>query len=274
MAGSLFPVRDRLAWARERFKEFETACDSFVTDQPDDTGPGFLVEFDGPKGWWSLRATVPDPLPPRLTWLVGEVLYHLRASLDNLAWQLVLANGGTPGKHTEFPAFKDKTPFEDGSGRMMRGMSTTAKAAIKGLQPFEAWPEHPDHATLWKVHDLNNIDKHRLPYLTCLWLAWIKGKGVVGANGRVAYTRKRGCLENGAEVLRLEWDAAATTPETNMNVNFQASLDVALHNPGQVEFMSGRNEPEGSVPVRHLFKVSFDYMETTVLPAFEGEFSP
>lgn len=274
MEGSLVPVRERLGWAKKRFKELEAECDSFVYHEPDKPSPGLLEEFNGPEGWVSLRATVPDVMPNSVAWLVGEVLYHLRASLDNLAWQLVLANGGTPGKHTEFPVFKDKGAFKAGARSRTRGMSTTAKATIERLQPFAEWPEHPEHTTLWKIHDLNNIDKHRLPYLICLWLAWVKWNAVVGANGRLVTQRKRGCLENDAEILRLEWDPSATPDDQKMEMNYSVSLDVAIHNPGQVEFMSGRNEPEGSVPVRHIFQVGLDYIEGTVLPAFEAEFRP
>jgi hypothetical protein len=273
MSGSLSPVRERLAWGRERFEQLEAACDSFVTNQPDDAAPGFGVEINGQEGWWRLYANVPDPLPPALPRVVGEVLFHLRGSLDNLAWQLVLANNGSPDSKTEFPMFKDEPEFDKGAPRKMRGMSDTARAAIKGLQPFEAWPEYPDHSTLWKLHELNIIDKHRLPHLACLWLAHIKGQGVIGAGGRVAYTRKRGCLEDGADVLRLEWDANRTPDDTKMNVQFEASLDVAIHNPGQVEFIAGPNRTESAVPIRHLFQVGFNYLENTVIPAFEAEFA-
>lgn len=273
MAGSLQPVRDRLAWARERFEQLEAACDAFVGQKPDDSTPGFGIEIDGQNGKWTLRYHQSGEVPFRLVLMAGELFYHLRGALDNLAWQLVLANNGTPGSHTEFPVFKDKGPFEQRAPAKMLGMSATAQAAIKTLQPFEAWPEHPEHTTLWKLHDLNIIDKHRLPHSACLWLAWIKGKGTIGANGRVAFTRKRGCLEDEAEVLRLEWDAGGTDPDTKMNVEFEASLDIAIHNPGQVEFVSSRKETEGSVPIGYLFEVGFDFMENVVLPAFEAEFA-
>lgn len=113
MAGSLIPVRERIAWARERFQQLETACDGFMYAKPDETATRIAVETHGEPGLWTARAIVPEPLPSNLTRLVGEILYHLRGSLDNLAWQLVLANNGTPGLHTEFPVFKDKTPFDE-----------------------------------------------------------------------------------------------------------------------------------------------------------------
>lgn len=273
MGGSLAPVRERLAWARERFQQLETACDEFVYEDPNGSAAGFIVEIDTEAGSWMLRYQMPGQLPSRLAWLVGEILYHLRGSLDNLAWQLVLANDGTPGTHTEFPVFKDEEEFQRRARRKMRGMSKTATTAIESLQPFKTWPEHPDHTTLWKIHDLNAIDKHRLPHLACLWLAWVKGNAVVGAGGKVEFTRERGCLEDGAKVLHLSWDPALTDQDTEMQVNFEVSLDIAIHNPGQVEFMAGWNEPEVSVPVRHLFKVAFDYLETTVLPSFSVEFA-
>jgi hypothetical protein len=270
--GSLAMVRERLGWARESLDELNRACDAFVYEQPDGTAPGVRMQLNAPEGWFEISVLVPIDVPSRLAKHVGEGLLHLRGTLDNLAWQLVLANGGTPDSKTEFPVFKDEAHFDRRAPRKMRGMSADAVTVIKELQPFNAWPEHPDQATVWVIHDLNLIDKHRLPHLACLWLATIKGKSFVGTDGRVAFIAKRGCTEHDAKLLRVEWDAAATRAETKMQMDTEISFDIALRNPGQVQFMTDRQEPVDAMPMRYFFEVGIDYLEKTVLPRFKREF--
>src|ERR1700686_281492 len=35
-----------------------------------------------------------DPIPDDISLIIGDAVHNLRSSLDHLAWQLVLANGG------------------------------------------------------------------------------------------------------------------------------------------------------------------------------------
>src|SRR5690606_21763862 len=46
--------------------------------------------------------------------IVGDVLHNLRSALDQLAWQLVLFDGGTPNQLTTFPVLRE--PPTDGRG--------------------------------------------------------------------------------------------------------------------------------------------------------------
>lgn len=273
MAGSLIPIRERVGWARQRLDELNAACDEFVTNQSDETAPGVRIQIDAPAGRWEMRARVPAALPAKMAYLVGEILLHMRGSLDNLAWQLVLANDGTPTKRTEFPVFKDEAEFKSGSPRRMAGMSDSARAVITALQPFNAVPEDPDNAILWKIHDLNLIDKHRLPHLICLWLAWVKVEAVVGPDGRFEPVLIRGCMEDDAVLIRALWDPTKTPPGTNMKMDFELSVDVALRNPGQVAFVSQRNEAVDSIPLRYLFEIGLNYLEGPTLSLFEPEFA-
>ncbi len=275
MTGSIEPVRERITRARQHFENLKALCDRFVIDDPNGPPGGLSFEQDNDAGRFTMRVLIPTDFPTELGYLAAETLFHVRAALDNLAWQLVLANGGTPGSHTEFPIFRDKDEFKKRAPRKMRGMSPTARAAIQRFQPFIEWPEHPGHTTLWKLHELNLIDKHRLPHITCLWLARVKGSAHIGdVDGRVTFARKRGCLEDKATLIELRWNPIKIRrrTDTNVQVQFQLSLDVAITNPGQIDFLTDRGEPAESVPLRHLFDIALDYLETTLLPAFAGEF--
>jgi hypothetical protein len=98
------------------------------------------------------------PIPIELPLLVGEVAYQLRSALDHLAWQLVLANNGTPViKTTAFPVF-DTQPKQL---KIAGGVDPQALAIVENLQPYKRGQDAKSDP-LWMVSELCNIDKHRL----------------------------------------------------------------------------------------------------------------
>jgi hypothetical protein len=267
----------KLNRARKHLQEIEAACDRFVRDDPD-TAAGVRVKRDNDAGQFTLYAIIPQEFPLEMSAPVGDALHNLRSALDNLAWQLVIAAGNTPGKHTEFPIFEDEGEFNAKAPRKTRGMSPSALAAIRSLQPFVAWPEHPQHATMWKIHELTNIDKHRLPHIVCLWLARVHGvvECPTDCAAKVVYMAPQGPLRHDAVILDVRWDplrATALPPDAKMNVEFNVSLDVAIENP-ETEFLSAGLEPLPGTPIQHFLNVALDHLESAVLPAFAGEFSP
>jgi len=263
----------KLDLGRQDFAELKAACDRFVRDDPN-SAAGVRIKQDADAGVLTVTAIIPEDFPLEMGGLVGRILYALRSSLDNLAWQLVLANGGTPGKHTEFPIFEDEPEFKRRAPRVMRGMSTSAKTAIQDLQPFNAWPEHPDHATLWKIHGLNNIDKHRLPYITCLYLSRSKGelRSEADIGGTLDYVRRKGTVKNGAPLVRIRYDPdRARALDAEMEMQLDLAFDVAIQST-EVTFLKASGEPSEAIPVHGVFETAFNYVDTTVLPAFTAEF--
>lgn len=96
--------------------------------------------------------------PLRLSVLLGDFLHNLRSSLDHLAWQLVLANGGTPGKKTAFPILSKKASKPI---RISGGVSAKAADLVERFQPYNSTDTTPREHPLWVLSTLNNIDKHR-----------------------------------------------------------------------------------------------------------------
>lgn len=109
-----------------------------------------------------------DPAPPAsMAVIFGEILQHLRSSLDYLARDLVIAHGasprdGGPGS-TQFPIHvqRPKNPL-----RILPAVAPEALRTVEALQPFHA--EAPDGHPLARLQELNNHDKHRLLHLTSL----------------------------------------------------------------------------------------------------------
>jgi hypothetical protein len=102
-------------------------------------------------------------IPLRFSVIAGEVLYHLRSSLDHMAWLLAIPaiREKTPAR-VEFPVCcerfnKDGAPSLKGKIEIFA--SDTAKQIIEREQPYNG-PD-PLNDILWLIHDLDRKAKHR-----------------------------------------------------------------------------------------------------------------
>lgn len=119
------------------------------------------VQDDGEEQTWVFRGETPKA---PIDWSVrlGEILYNLRSALDHLVWQLVLANGQEPGRHTAFPIVRHEGAWGKQARNELRGVSQADVNTIRRIQPIEGGPGLPfDALGLWRLHSLCNIDKHR-----------------------------------------------------------------------------------------------------------------
>ena len=99
-------------------------------------------------------------LPPHFSILIGEVIYHLRTVLDHLVF--VLAGGRGNPRRLTFPICSEEGVFRSAlKAGALKGVPTEAVRAIERLQPYRTSPS-PEQATLYQLHRLNAIDKHRL----------------------------------------------------------------------------------------------------------------
>lgn len=99
-------------------------------------------------------------LPPRLSILVGEIVYHLRTVLDHLVF--VLAGGQGNPTRLAFPICRKENEFRLALKKgALKGAQESAIQLIERLQPYRTSP-NPEQATLYQLHNLNIVDKHRL----------------------------------------------------------------------------------------------------------------
>jgi hypothetical protein len=108
--------------------------------------------------------------PPDWGVVIGECVYNFHSALDHLALQLAVANtrGRLPktiAESSAFPIFSRGTEYRARGLRRIRGMSLRAQAIIERLQPYHRW-KNPGARALWQLHELSNIDKHRLLHVT------------------------------------------------------------------------------------------------------------
>lgn len=90
--------------------------------------------------------------------IAGDVVHNLRASLDHLAYQLVLVGSPStvPTRRVEFPIAETVAEYEETKARKVEGMKPEAVDVIDRLKPYKGGND-----ALWRIHELDNIDKHR-----------------------------------------------------------------------------------------------------------------
>ncbi|NLT07176.1 MAG: hypothetical protein GXY03_12820 [Solirubrobacterales bacterium] len=277
---SLAPVQTRIGWARKYVDELKEATNAFMSTDADASAVNY--KQDRTVGQILVSVHLPNGFPEDFGRVIGGAFHQLRSAFDNLAYQLVLANGGTPTKQTSFPVLADcpNGQFAAMTNQRLAGMSKSARATIKRLQPFNEWPERPKDTTLWLIHELNNLDKHRIHHLACLWIAtcnstlYMKGATAADINSRVEYFASRGVAEHDAPLIDIRWDPAlmAALPNDEMLMEIDRSADIAIRNPERASFLDPDGQPTEALPIAHFLDDALTYCETTVLPAFADEF--
>jgi hypothetical protein len=87
----------------------------------------------------------------------GDIVHALRSALDHLVYQLSIAGcDQVPSRQVEFPIAKDRDTYEAEKTRKVRGIRPEAIEEIDRLKPFK-----DGNDVLWRIHELDNIDKHR-----------------------------------------------------------------------------------------------------------------
>jgi hypothetical protein len=115
-------------------------------------------------------------LPHLVTVVAGDVVHNLRSALDHVAWQLVLANGGTPvepgrgRRATQFPILT----HDPGTLEVAGGVSPAALKIIHDAQPYACvdWRGR----LLAALAHISNTDKHRAAvrggHGVSSWITW------------------------------------------------------------------------------------------------------
>jgi hypothetical protein len=88
-----------------------------------------------------------------------DVIQNLRSCLDHLAYQLACVGtpDADPSRFVSFPIFEDAERYESGKASRVAGMRPDTVKAIDALKPYKGGND-----LLWRLHDLSNIEKHRL----------------------------------------------------------------------------------------------------------------
>jgi hypothetical protein len=237
-------IEEKLQRAKENIVNVTTEIDSILGSDRHrvvgDENKHAVEEF--------IKAHLARPLTPRISVLAAECVHNLRSALDQFAWQLVLAGGGTPTDKTRFPLFlKDPTGDKKATARYDRcvqGMSPAAKARIFALQPFQPDQGGNDHA-LRILHDLNITDKHHTLLVT---------KGIARRQHTVTFQSIGVGLHTATAHTEKDGTVAVTfnRPVGAVNVDTEVTIQIAFSqygsaSVGPVSVPDGLNELHASV---------------------------
>lgn len=116
--------------------------------------------------------------------VAGDLLFNARSALDHLAH--ALARRAT--KKTGFPIYKSQSLFDCFAGPQMRNMKASAKRILQDFQPYKG---AKGLKSLWWLHELNNIDKHRALLVVALNVAGGVATGGFGSDVILNFPRER-----------------------------------------------------------------------------------
>jgi hypothetical protein len=93
--------------------------------------------------------------------IAGDAIHNLRSALDHLTYQLaIVGSGKPPGKCVQFPFANNRDAYESEKARKVEGIRPEAVKAIDDLRPYKGGDD-----VLWRIHELDNIDKHRFVFV-------------------------------------------------------------------------------------------------------------
>lgn len=111
----------------------------------------------------------------------GDVIHNLRGALDHLAYQLTRAHRPrTTNKELQsiyFPICKNQSTYEQSRERYKKFFGVKAVEILDALKPYKGGNE-----ALWRLHQLNNVSKHRL-LLTMAGFVRLHAPWLVAPNG-------------------------------------------------------------------------------------------
>jgi hypothetical protein len=149
-------IRLKVKRAKKHIADLESAIRSFLDEKPYTlaTKPHPIAEIHHT----TLYVSDVKPVPDDISLIIGDAVHNLRASLDYLMWQLVEAGGGVPNRNIYFPISDTPQQYQSaiGNGEIQK-IVPDALDIIGSVQPYKTADQ-----TLWLLHQLDIIDKHRL----------------------------------------------------------------------------------------------------------------
>jgi hypothetical protein len=161
-------IRIKTARAYEHIQDVEKRIKSFLDSEPYKVGARPDPRFPNtvPKQLMQHYVASAKPITTDIPLVAGEALLQMRSALDHLAWNLVeigcakqsITLTTTEQKQIGFPIIDTDSPteYEASRKRKVKGMTQAAIDAIDATKPYKGGND-----CLWRLNQLNNIDKHR-----------------------------------------------------------------------------------------------------------------
>ncbi len=236
---SLDGVRAKLSRAKEHLDVLDEEWEKFLRQEP--CPYRFLID-EHPIGRYNkISVYMREPVPLRLSTILGDAFHNLRSALDLLAHELVRAGGSAPSRTTAFPIYDSEREFlsrvefrrrSDDRPGPLHGIEPGSEiwAFVKEMQPYQGGDCAKQLSTL---RQLSNADKHRTLLVTGAFPEPHDLAGLIHWKPEARLVRHEFLLRpgeplmHGAEVAHLEFDYP-NGPYPDVQVEGQLSLAIAF----------------------------------------------
>jgi hypothetical protein len=197
-----------------------------------------IVREQDATGLTALRVRLTQDPPARIALLVGDVVHNLRSALDHAVYDVALGHAGgelSPEAERElmYPIIDPsrdpaKGPehwavtFDKQARQRLCGVPDSVRGFIKDEQPYR-WITEEDtdgyrYHWLWRVNELDRIDKHRRLAVTAAALENPAVGIPEGVDPRTEFFHAHGPVRNRQMFLRYEGAEAGVQPMWNRGV--------------------------------------------------------
>ncbi|MGA2859964.1 MAG: hypothetical protein ABSE40_24100 [Candidatus Sulfotelmatobacter sp.] len=149
MSDKITGAQAKVEWADKHIEDFEEELIRFQNTYP----YKFTAQNDPETRQLVYYMTEVADVPSTVSLISGDVLQSLRSALDYLIW----AHSENPTAFTSFPIFDPAKGEQSFLTRKIERLPPAARKIVTELKPYKGGNE-----TLWKLHELNRTDKHRL----------------------------------------------------------------------------------------------------------------
>lgn len=249
----------KLDRAAQHLDALERSLDTFMGDDPN-RRRGIAIEVDTERRQWRIVIHLPDNLPPEWGVLIGEVLYHLRSSLDHIVNGLV----ESPTRSNEFPIYARPSDYRSNEERLLAGVASEHRTTIYDLQPFRLNEDCPTETTIWSLHELARLDRHRFLHFAELYLLDLPIVFNPAGGAVIDWMVEMPCrIEHDAVVARGRYADASMYPD--VEVNAFATADMVL---SDLKALRIENPTEAGILAIDGLKFMLNHVRLDVLPRF------
>jgi hypothetical protein len=225
---ALEPIEFEVRLLHARLDRADEHCRSFgrIWAGYLDQRPHALDRSTEPDGTIVARLRRSIPLPAELSVVFGELLYELRAALDNCLYAVaVLVSGQNPppsAARLEWPIRETRSEWDSQAARY-RDLPSEITEALQAIQPYQA--QLPDWNSLRILHNLARVDRHRTPHGLGLYLSHLRAR-VDPDLVEVVNAGRPGIVHEGDEIMRVRIaDGVRLAPE-NFDLDLEFDVDV------------------------------------------------
>jgi len=189
-------VLSKFEWAKHQITALHEAVTNYVNQKPYTT----VVSDDPDTQTYRVTLDLRQPPPAAIPHIVGDVLNSFQGTLDYLAWQLALREGGVPDFQTFFPIIKGSNQnvpdqrvnvFRSKLTERHRPALVTDEAVLeilRNVQPSNLPLENQRFHPLVILSTLNREAKHRYPAVLATAVANEAHVEIVGSGDAIDAT--------------------------------------------------------------------------------------